>query len=180
MRVSTWAIASEPSTIAGMPGYGGSVVCMSPASARRRVRAGARWPEGACRMALRPASARAPASLGCAFRLAESGSVGPPFPPRRRRDSPRHAPHEAGMNAVNTAWNELPNGAKAFRVAHGAYSVVGLGSLATIWWSAASRRRNRLVRGAVLFLLAEGGALIGGRGNCPFGPFQASLGDPVP
>jgi hypothetical protein len=84
------------------------------------------------------------------------------------------------MNAVNTAWNELPNGAKAFRVAHGAYSVVGLGSLATIWWSAASRRRNRLVRGAVLFLLAEGGALIGGRGNCPFGPFQASLGDPVP
>jgi hypothetical protein len=27
---------------------------------------------------------------------------------------------------------------------------------------------------------AEGIALVAGRGNCPFGPFQARLGDPVP
>jgi hypothetical protein len=84
------------------------------------------------------------------------------------------------MTAVQGTWRELPIGARAFRAAHAAYSVVGLGSLATIWWSAATRRRNRLVRGAVVFLLAEGGALITGQGNCPFGPFQASLGDPVP
>ena len=29
-------------------------------------------------------------------------------------------------------------------------------------------------------LSAEGVALVIGRGNCPFGPFQARLGDPVP
>jgi hypothetical protein len=29
-------------------------------------------------------------------------------------------------------------------------------------------------------LLFEGGALIVGRGNCPFGPLQTRLGDPVP
>ena len=82
--------------------------------------------------------------------------------------------------ARHVRWGDLPIEAKAFRVAHGVYSIVGLGSLATIWWSAASRRRNRLVRGSVVFLLAEGAALISGKGNCPFGPFQASLGDPVP
>ena len=29
-------------------------------------------------------------------------------------------------------------------------------------------------------LLTEGAALVVGRGNCPLGPFQARLGDPVP
>jgi len=29
-------------------------------------------------------------------------------------------------------------------------------------------------------LLVEGVALVIGRGNCPFGPFQRRLGDPVP
>jgi hypothetical protein len=29
-------------------------------------------------------------------------------------------------------------------------------------------------------LLIEGAALVAGRGDCPFGPLQAQLGDPVP
>jgi hypothetical protein len=29
-------------------------------------------------------------------------------------------------------------------------------------------------------LFAEGAALIVGRGNCPLGPFQERLGDPIP
>jgi len=29
-------------------------------------------------------------------------------------------------------------------------------------------------------LLLEGAALVAGRGNCPMGPFQRQLGDPVP
>src|SRR3954453_20796429 len=149
-----------------MPGYGGCVVCvvcMTAASVLGGIRAWAPWPEPACRMALRRASAPARVARGCAFWLTESGSLGPRYPAPGSPDCLRHVPHEAGMNAAHTTWRQLPIGAKAFRVAHGAYSVVGLGSLATVWWSAASRRRNHVFRGAVLFLHAEGGALVSGR-----------------
>jgi hypothetical protein len=32
----------------------------------------------------------------------------------------------------------------------------------------------------VALLVAEGGALLVGRGDCPMGPAQATMGDPVP
>ena len=41
------------------------------------------------------------------------------------------------------------------------------------------RHRGRLVYASMALLSAEGAAWIG-RGDCPFGPFQARLGDPVP
>ena len=77
-------------------------------------------------------------------------------------------------------WASLGLGARLFRVAHTVWSVFNLAALAHIWRCAVTRRRDRNLYSAVGLLLAEGGALMVGRGNCPFGPFQARLGDPVP
>lgn len=74
----------------------------------------------------------------------------------------------------------LTRAAVAYRVAHAAFAVVQLASLGYIWGCALTGRRDRLLRAAVGLLGAEGAALIVGRGNCPLGPFQARLGDPVP
>jgi hypothetical protein len=79
-----------------------------------------------------------------------------------------------------TTWVELSRAARAFRVAHAVWSVFGLASLAYIWASAVRRQCNRRTLAAMAFLSAEGAALVIGRGNCPLGPFQRTLGDPVP
>jgi hypothetical protein len=78
------------------------------------------------------------------------------------------------------SWAQLPSEAKAFRLAHVVWGVVSMTALAHIWVSALRRRRGRLVLAGMAFLSVEGVALVIGRGNCPFGPFQARLGDPVP
>jgi hypothetical protein len=77
-------------------------------------------------------------------------------------------------------WSDLGAGAKAFRAAHLVWGVAGLASLGYIWLSALRRRRDRVLAASVAFLAIEGVALVIGRGNCPFGPFQRRLGDPVP
>ena len=77
-------------------------------------------------------------------------------------------------------WSELGTPARLFRVAHGVWGLFNLLGLAWIIRSAVTRRRNPAAYAATALLLAEGGALVVGRGNCPFGPFQARLGDPVP
>lgn len=77
-------------------------------------------------------------------------------------------------------WSELKPAAKAFRIAHAAFAVVSMSSLAYIWLSALTRRRDRLLAGSVAVLSFEAVALVVGRGDCPFGPAQARLGDPVP
>jgi len=61
-----------------------------------------------------------------------------------------------------------------------AWGVVALSALAHIWASAMLRRRDAPVWASVAFLLVQGVALVIGRGDCPFGPFQRRLGDPVP
>ena len=78
------------------------------------------------------------------------------------------------------SWTELPAGARAFRVAHALFGVVNMVGLAYVWLSAYQRSRDRWLAASVALLAAEGLALAVGRGNCPFGPFQRSLGDPVP
>jgi hypothetical protein len=78
------------------------------------------------------------------------------------------------------SWADLPAGAKAFRLAHIAWGIVGIASLGWIWAAALRGRRDRYLVGSVVFLTVEGAALVVGRGDCPFGPFQARLGDPVP
>ncbi len=77
-------------------------------------------------------------------------------------------------------WSDLPSGAKAFRIAHLVWSVVSLASLGHIWECALARRRDRRLGASIAFLSLEGVALIVGRGDCPFGPLQTRLGDPMP
>jgi len=77
-------------------------------------------------------------------------------------------------------WSELGTGARLFRVAHGVWGALNLVGLAWIIRGAAIRRRDAAVYASTALLLTEGAALVVGRGNCPFGPFQARLGDPVP
>ena len=55
-----------------------------------------------------------------------------------------------------------------------------MAGLAYLAWSAATRRRDRVAFASAGLLGVEGIALVIGRGDCPFGPLQASLGDPVP
>jgi hypothetical protein len=77
-------------------------------------------------------------------------------------------------------WATLSRPAKAYRVFHATWSVAGLTSLGYIWACAAMRRRDRLLGASIAFLSVEGVGLLIGGGDCPMGPFQEQLGDPVP
>jgi hypothetical protein len=77
-------------------------------------------------------------------------------------------------------WRELPARALAFRIAHIVWGTVEIAALVDVWRSALLRRRGRHLWLSMAFLLVQGGALVLGRGDCPFGPFQRQLGDPVP
>jgi hypothetical protein len=77
-------------------------------------------------------------------------------------------------------WAALGPAARAFRIAHTVWSIVSLASLANIWACAFTRQRNRMLGPGIAFLGVEGLALVVGRGDCPFGPLQRRLGDPVP
>jgi hypothetical protein len=85
-----------------------------------------------------------------------------------------------GRDPRSITWSGLDPRAKAFRVAHAGWALASMASLGYVWLSAVTRRRDRLLAASVTFLSLEGIALIAGRGNCPFGPFQRRLGDPVP
>ncbi len=58
--------------------------------------------------------------------------------------------------------------------------MLNLASLAYVWLCVVMKRRDKILRGSIALLLAEGGALVVGRGNCPLGPLQRNLGDQVP
>jgi len=70
--------------------------------------------------------------------------------------------------------------AAAVRTAHALVALVELWALGWVWACGITRRRGRALRIAVGLLVAEGVALAIGRGNCPLGPLQSRLGDPVP
>ncbi len=70
--------------------------------------------------------------------------------------------------------------AVALRTVHASIAAVELASLGYVWWCAFTRRRDRALRVAVAALWLEGVALVIGRGDCPLGPLQDRLGDPVP
>jgi hypothetical protein len=84
------------------------------------------------------------------------------------------------MDGRKVSWSELGTAARLFRIAHGVWALFNLAGLGYLAWSAATRRRDRVGYASVTLLGAEGIALIIGRGDCPFGPFQARLGDPEP
>ena len=70
--------------------------------------------------------------------------------------------------------------AAAVRTAHALVALVELWALGWVWVCGLTRRRGRALWIAVGLLVAEGVALVIGRGNCPLGPLQSRLGDPVP
>ncbi|MBJ7598697.1 hypothetical protein [Candidatus Nephthysia bennettiae] len=55
-----------------------------------------------------------------------------------------------------------------------------LACLGYIWFSAITKRRDRVLALAVGTLGVEGVGLVIGGGNCPLGPFQRRVGDAVP
>jgi hypothetical protein len=69
---------------------------------------------------------------------------------------------------------------RVFRLVHFGIAAVEMFCLSYIWFSAITRRRNPVLALAVGILGVEGMGLVIGRGNCPLGPFQRRLGDPVP
>jgi hypothetical protein len=82
--------------------------------------------------------------------------------------------------AAHPTWSDLPASAKAFRVAHATWAVVSLICLGVVWHRALRGGWDRRLVASVAWLSIEGVALVAGRGDCPFGPMQARLGDPVP
>jgi hypothetical protein len=84
------------------------------------------------------------------------------------------------MDNRRVGWSQLGARARLFRIAHGAWGAFSLAGLGYLAWSAATRRRDKIAFASAGLLGAEGVALVIGRGDCPFAPFQASLGDPVP
>ena len=84
------------------------------------------------------------------------------------------------MTGQPSEWTSLPLPAKAFRVAHVTWGVVAMSALSYIWTCALNGRRDRYLLASIGFLLTQGAALVFGRGDCPFGPAQRRLGDPVP
>jgi len=77
-------------------------------------------------------------------------------------------------------WRELPWDAKAFRTGHFVIAAIELTSIGYVWTCAMTRRRDKALVLALALLSAQGIGLIIGRGNCPLGPLQRRLGDPVP
>ena len=78
------------------------------------------------------------------------------------------------------ATERLSPAARAFRAAHGAITLAFLAAVAYVWWCALTRRRDRRLRLAVSALVAEGAVVAANHGDCPLGPIQERLGDPVP
>jgi hypothetical protein len=74
----------------------------------------------------------------------------------------------------------LSPGARAFRTLHAAIALMFLGSIAYIWFCALTGRRDRVLRLAVGGLVAEGLLVGANHGDCPLGPLQDRLHDPVP
>jgi hypothetical protein len=58
--------------------------------------------------------------------------------------------------------------------------VAFLAAIAHVWWCAITGRRDRGLRVAVAALVTEGVVVAANHGDCPLGPLQARLGDPVP
>jgi hypothetical protein len=75
---------------------------------------------------------------------------------------------------------KLSRAALAFRTFHTAIALEQLLAIAYVWWCALSGRRDRMLRIAVGTLIGEGVLVTANHGDCPLGPLQDRLGDPVP
>jgi hypothetical protein len=75
---------------------------------------------------------------------------------------------------------QLSPAARAFRAGHGVIATAFLAAIAHVWWCALTGRRGRWLRLAVVALVGEGAFVAANHGDCPLGPLQERLGDPVP
>src|SRR5215212_7324218 len=74
----------------------------------------------------------------------------------------------------------LTPAALAFRTGHAVIAAAFLGAIAHVWWCALTGRRDRWLRVSVVSLTAEGAFVAANHGDCPLGPLQERLGDPIP
>jgi hypothetical protein len=74
----------------------------------------------------------------------------------------------------------LSPAALAFRAIHAAVALAFLSAIAYVWWCALTGRRDRRLQVALVALLVEGAVVTANRGDCPLGPLQDRLHDPVP
>lgn len=75
---------------------------------------------------------------------------------------------------------KLSRAALAFRAAHTAIAAEQLFAIAYVWWCALTGRRGHLLRITAASLIGEGVLVTANHGDCPLGPLQQRLGDPVP
>jgi hypothetical protein len=75
---------------------------------------------------------------------------------------------------------KLSAAARTFRAFHGLVAVAFLLAIAYVWWCALTGRRDKWLRVAVAALATEGAVVVANHGDCPLGPLQDRLHDPVP
>ena|SRR5947209_17139867 len=83
-------------------------------------------------------------------------------------------------DARGMAEAKLSEAARAFRAFHAFVAVAFLLAIGYVWWCALTGRRDRWLRLAVAALVTEGAFVTANHGNCPLGPVQDRLHDPVP
>jgi hypothetical protein len=81
----------------------------------------------------------------------------------------------AGMTSQS-----LSPAARAFRVGHATIAAAFLTAIAHVWRCALTGRRDRWLNLAVVALVTEGAMVAANHGDCPLGPLQEGLHDPVP
>ncbi len=79
-----------------------------------------------------------------------------------------------------TSRASLSPAALVFRGVHAAIAGVFLFAIGEVWWCALSGRRGPTLRLAVAALITEGVLVTLNHGDCPLGPCQQRVGDPVP
>jgi hypothetical protein len=75
---------------------------------------------------------------------------------------------------------KLSRAALAFRAAHTAIAAEQLLAIIYVRWCALTGRRGRLLSVAAAILIGEGVFVTANHGDCPLGPLQERLGDPIP
>jgi hypothetical protein len=84
------------------------------------------------------------------------------------------------IGASRPTWRGLSPAALAWRAGHSLIAASFLAAIAYVWRCALTRRSGPLLKLAVASLIGEGALVAANGGDCPLGPLQDRLGDPVP
>ena len=94
------------------------------------------------------------------------------------RGRPRETCEHPGRDAIRRGPTRPCR--QGLRAAHAFIAVIDLMGHGFVWTCALTRRRDSLLRFSAAALVVAGAGLVIGRGDCPLGPLQRRLGDPVP